>query len=275
MLIGLLGAFGCAVAYGIATVLQAVATRRVEVADGFDPRLLVRLARSGPYLASMALDGLGFAAVVLALRTLPLFLVQAAVASSVGVTALIASRLLGVRLGRREVAALWGMGAGLLLLAVSARPEEATPLAVAGQWAVLGGLVPLAGLVAVAARRPADQACLVLSATAGLGFGGVGIAARVLPVPHPWWHVAASPVPWALAGYAVIALYCYAAALQRGQVTSVAAVTFAVETVVPALVGLALLGDRSRAGFAPIAGAGFVVTLVAAVALARLAEVPA
>src|SRR3954451_6175052 len=112
MLLGLLGAFGCAVAYGIATVVQAVATRRVETVEGFDPRLLIRLSHSVPFVASLALDALGFAASVLALRTLPLFLVQAAVASSVGVTALVAARWLDVRLGRREVASLWALGAG-------------------------------------------------------------------------------------------------------------------------------------------------------------------
>jgi len=66
----------------------------------------------------------------------------------------------------------------------------------------------------------------------------------------------------------------YAAALQRGRVTMVAAITFGVETVVPALIGLALLGDRARPGFAPVAAAGFVVTVAAALALARLAELP-
>ena len=274
MLLGLIGALGCAVAYGIATVLQAVATRRVATSEGFDPRLLVRLARSAPYLASLALDGAGFAAAVLALRTLPLFLVQAAVAASVGVTAVVAARWLHVRLGRRETAALYGLGAGLVLLAVSARPEEAAGLGRAGEWAVLAGLVPLAALVAVAGLWPAERAAVGLAVGAGLGFSGTGIAARVIQVPDPWWHVAASPVLWALAGYGVVALYCYAAALQRGRITVVAAVTFAVETVVPALIGLALLGDRARAGFGPVAAAGFVVTVAAAVALARLADVP-
>jgi hypothetical protein len=274
MLVGLIGAFGCAIAYGIATVAQAVATRSVETVEGFDPGLLLRLTRSVPYLASLALDAVGFAAVVLALRTLPLFLVQAAVASSVGVTALVAARWLQVRLGRREIGALWALGAGLVLLAVSARPEEATPISATGQWAVLGGVLAVVALIALAAVRPAGQAAVALAVGAGLGFGGVGIAARVLEVPDPWWGVVVLPVTWALVGYGATALHCYAAALQRGRVTVVAAVTFAVETVVPALIGLTLLGDRARDGYGAVATAGFVVTLGAAVALARLAEVP-
>jgi drug/metabolite transporter (DMT)-like permease len=274
MVLGLLGALSCAVAYGIATVLQAVATRRVATTEGFDPRLLVRLARSVPYVASLALDGAGFAAVVLALRTLPLFLVQAAVASSVGVTALIAAWWLKVRLGRREIAGLVGLGVGLALLALAAEPEAASPLPPAGGWIVLAGVVPVAALVVTAARWSPARATIGLAIGAGLGFGGVGIAARVLPVPHPWWTIVAAPTAWSLAGYSALALYCYAAALQRGRVTVVAAVTFAVETVVPALIGLTLLGDRARPGYGAVAAAGFVVTLGAAVQLARMAEVP-
>jgi hypothetical protein len=272
--LGLLGALVTAVAYGVATVLQSVASRRVAVVDGFDPRLLVRLSRSMPYLIGLALDGVGFLAGVLALRTLPLFLVQAAIASSVGVTALVAAHWLRVRLGHREVAALWALGAGLVLLAVSARPEAATALAAAGQWAVLAGLLPLLLLIVVAGRWSPARAGVALAAAAGLGFGGVGIAARALEVPAVRWHLVASPLLWALAGYGVVAIYCYAAALQRGRVTVVAAITFGVETVVPALIGLALLGDRARPGFGPVAASGFVVTVGAALALARLAELP-
>lgn len=275
MMPGLIGALLCAVAYGLATVLQAVATRRVPAAEGFDPRLLVRLAGSLPYLGGLALDAVGFAASVLALRTLPLFLVQAAVASSVGVTALAARVWLHVGLGRREVAALWFLGLGLLLLAVSARAEPAAALAAPGQWALAAGVLPLAGLVAWAGRWRRARAGVGLAAGAGLGFGGVGIAARVLAVPHPWWQLTASPVAWALIGYAAVALYCYAAALQRARVTVVAAVTFAVETVVPALIGLEFLGDRPRSGFALVALAGFAATVGGALALAGLADLPA
>ena len=55
-------------------------------------------------------------------------------------------------------------------------------------------------------------------------------------------------------------------------VAVVAAVTFAVETVVPAVVGYAVLGDRARQGFLPVAVAGLLLTLGAAIALARHSE---
>jgi len=60
--------------------------------------------------------------------------------------------------------------------------------------------------------------------------------------------------------------------LQRGKVTIVAAVMFSVETIVPAVVGVAWLGDRARAGMVPVAVAGFVLTVGASLVLARFAE---
>src|SRR3954469_9942042 len=158
MVLGLVGALLSAVAYGVATVLQAVAARRETAAEGFDPGLLLRLTRSVPYVSGLLLDAAGFGASVLARRTLPLFLVQAAIASSVGVTALVAARWLGVRLSRPEIIALWGLGLGLVLRAASARPEEAAALPAAGEWTVLAGLLPLIGLMLLAGSWPDTRA---------------------------------------------------------------------------------------------------------------------
>src|SRR4051794_21678879 len=188
VVLGLLAALFTAVAYGLATVLQGVGTRRLAVAP-VDARLLLRLARSLPYLAGLALDGVGFVATVLALRVLPLFLVQAAVAASIGVTALGARLWLGARLGRREQGDLVVMGAGLLLLAVSAEAEGAEPLPRAGQWLVFGVTVLVAVLAVVAGRAPAHRSVPALAAAAGLGFSVVGIAARAIEVGPPWWTV--------------------------------------------------------------------------------------
>src|SRR5690242_697668 len=271
MALGLLAVLLTAVTYGLATVLQSVGTRRLAVAP-VDARLLLRLSRSLPYLAGLALDGVGFVASVLALRVLPLFLVQAAVASSIGVTALAARFWLGARLGRRERVDLVVLGAGLLLLAVSAEAEGATPLPRTGQWVVLAVTVVVAGLSVLAARAPAARAATALAAAAGLGFGAVGVAARAIEVGPPWWPVLGEPLLWALAVGGLVALTCYAAALQRGAVTVVAAVTLAVETVVPAVVGYLVLGDRARPGFLPVAVTGLVLMLVGGIGLARHAE---
>jgi hypothetical protein len=271
---GLLGALVAAGCYGTASVLQAVGSRRVAGTAGLDPRLIVRLAGQLPFVAGLALDLAGFAASVLALRTLPLFLVQAAAAASVGVTALLAARFLGARLARPELAALAALGGGLVLLALSARPEPAVPLSPAGRWWVLAGVGGVLLLGAAAARAAGRWATTGLATAAGLAFGGVGLAARVLPVPSPLWRVAEEPVAYALAGYGVLGILLFATALQRGSVTTATAIMVALETVVPAAIGLAWLGDAARPGYGGVAGAGFALTLAGAVALARYGEPP-
>ena len=99
-------------------------------------------------------------------------------------------------------------------------------------------------------------------------FQDEGVSARVIKVPQPWWRVAADPVLWSLLGYSLVGLVCYALALQRGSVTAVAAVTFTVETVVPAVIGLAWLGDGVRAGLSTVAALAFALTLAGCLRLA-------
>lgn len=272
MILGLVGALLAALCYGVATVCQAVAAGRATAAAGLDPRLLGRLLRQTPYLAGLLLDLLGFAASALALRTLPLFLVQAAVAASVGVTALVAVRVLGVRLGRAERRALVVVGGGLLLLAASARAEAAAPVGRGTGWVLLAGVAVVLAAGLWLSRLAGRGAAAGVAAAAGLAFGGAGIAARVIVLPDPWWRLAADPTAWALAGYGALGVLLFATALQRGSAISTAAVTFAVETVVPAAVGLALLGDRARPGFGPVAAVGFGATVLGAMFLARYAE---
>ena len=272
---GLLSAFAAAVLYGGGTILQAVGVRRAAGAevDGFWATVWAgRL-----YGLGLLLDTVGFLASLLALRTLPLFVVESAIASSVAVTAVLAVLFLGVRLSRREVVALAAVGVGLVALAVSARAGTAAPLPGWASWLLLGSAVPVAGLGAVALRLEGSTGAALLAATAGLGFGGVGIAARVVDIPADLWRLVQDPVGWALLAFSAIALPAYGAALQRGSVTTVAALTFAVETVVPAAIGLVWLGDGVRSGQAPVALVGFVLTLGGSIALARHAaeEVPA
>jgi drug/metabolite transporter (DMT)-like permease len=266
MVAGLLSALAAAVLYGVGTVLQAVGVRRggAAVSGG----RWAQLWAGRLYAVGLLLDALGFVASIAALRTLPLFLVESAIASSVAITAVLAVLFLGAALDRREVFALVGVGVGLVALAVAARDGSAVPLSGAAPWLVLGSVLPVAGLGVVALRLGGAGAVL-LAVTAGLGFGGVGVAARVVVIPSPVWGLLLDPVLWALLAYAGIALLAYGLALQRGSVTTTAAVTFTVETVVPAAIGLMWLGDRVRAGAGPVAALGFVLTLGGCILLAR------
>lgn len=272
MIGGLAAALAAAVCYGLGSILQAMAATDSTVSDHLDVVGLARLIVQWRYVAGLALDLLGFLAAVVALRLLPLFVVQAAVASSVGVTALAAHLILHARLSGRERLALVALVAGLVLLALAGRPERARHLAEPFPAVLLAGAAVLGAMAALLTRSSAARAGAGLAAGAGTAFGAVGVAARAFEVPHHWLDAAGDPLLYAIVAYGAIAILLYAAALQRSPVTTVAAVTFSVETVLPAALGLAVLGDHARTGMAPVAGAGFTLTLLASIALARFAE---
>jgi len=267
MVLGLACALFAALGYGSASVLQSVAARKEESGSGLDPRLLVRLARSVPYVSGLALDLAAFIASLVALRTMPLFLVQSAIAASVGVTAVIAAAI-GVRLDRREIASLIVLGTGLLLLAVSAQPDRGAPLALGVRWGLLISVVVLGAAGAVVARSRAPWSAHALAVLGGLAFTVVAVSARSLIVPGTLWPLLGDPGFWAILALGGLGMLLFTTALQRGSVTTVTALTFAVETIVPAAIGLAFLGDTTRPGFALVAAVGFVLTIAGTLALA-------
>jgi phosphatidylserine synthase len=62
--------------------------------------------------------------------------------------------------------------------------------------------------------------------------------------------------------------------LSRGSVTTAVAGMVVGETVGPALVGVAWLGDQTRPGMGWLVVAGFVVAVCATLALSRFGEAP-
>ncbi|MYV70402.1 hypothetical protein GT043_31575, partial [Streptomyces sp. SID2131] len=118
-------AFASAICYGTASVFQAVAARAAEpgTGGGVDVALLWRAVRQWRYLAGLCLDGLGFVLQIVALRTLPIYVVGAALAASLAVTAVVASRVLRVRLSRVEWTAVAVVCAGLAMLALASGRE--------------------------------------------------------------------------------------------------------------------------------------------------------
>ena len=266
MIVGLLLALGAAVTTGVASVLQAVAARRASEGTAADS--VSRLVVSPLYLGGVGLDGLGFLCIVAALHWLPLFLVQCAAASSVGVTALVGRRVLGTVLRRPEIVALFGLGAGLVLLASGAKAQAATAMATSSQWWLVIATLPILLAGGLLLRSGDARAGGLLAAIAGLAFAGTGVASRVLSDAHSVGEILRAPASYALVIYGVGGMVFFAAALQRTAVTTATAALFGLETLAASAVGLIVLGDSTRPGFGVPAVTGFVVTLACAVILA-------
>jgi drug/metabolite transporter (DMT)-like permease len=271
----LAGAFAASVAYGVATILQTVGARRDDVADELDTRLVSRLLGSAPYVAGLLLDALGFALSFAALRSLPLFTVQAIVASSLAVTALLAVLLLGAHLTRPEWLALLCVTTGLTLLALSASKQRPIHIDTLDRSLLVISVATVGTVAFVSARRRhgvTRSDGWAFGVLAGLMYGAGGIAARMLRTPHHVWQVVEDPALWALASAGILGLLLYAMALQRGTVTVATAAVVVAETLVPAAVGITLLGDRPAHGGTPVAAVGFGLAVAGAVALARHGE---
>lgn len=114
----------------------------------------------------------------------------------------------------------------------------------------------------------------VLGLVSGLGFGAVALASRVLVGFQPA-ELLRDPAAYVIVIAGALAFLCLATAMQRGSVTMVTAVMVVGETVLPAVIGVALLGDRTRPGYGPVAVIGFLAAVGAALMLARFGELAA
>ena len=263
---GLALAILASICSGLGSATEAFGVRRAH-ARRRQPGILPPLLREPLYFGGLAVDLLGFAFTIVALQLLPLFLVQAIVASSVAVTAIVVVAT-GRPLGRPGWIALSSSVFGLVLLSFSAVSGDVPALALIWHWLLLGMALPLAALGALGLRIENSWSAPVLAFAAGLAFTCVAVSARGLDIPDPAWRLLLQPSLWAIVVDGILGTALFALALERGRVTVVAAITFTTNTVLPAAIGILVLGDRVRSGYVPVAAAGFVMAVGGASSLA-------
>jgi hypothetical protein len=161
--------------------------------------------------------------------------------------------------------------AGLGLLGAAAESEGSDPVGLGFRLGLIGAVVVLAGAGIAAGKASRRVRTPALGLVAGLSFGVVAIAGRIIPSLAPL-DLLTDPATYTVAVAGGMAMLFYATALQRGSVTTSTAMMVLGETVFPSLVGVLVLGDRTRPGFAVVAVAGFVLAVAAALALARFGE---
>ncbi|AKT52614.1 hypothetical protein ADJ73_05630 [Arsenicicoccus sp. oral taxon 190] len=247
--------------YAVASVAQGLAASRASGAA---------VVTHPAYLVGLGCDGLAWVASLVALRALPLFVVQSLLAGSLAVTVLLATVVLRVSPRGRDWLAIAVVTAGLTGVALSSGSEASTA---PPSW-YAGSVVALVVVTLVASaalwRRGHP---LALGALAGVGFSGLALAARAVQAPSGEGlamvlGVAAQPVAWALVASGVAGAVMYARGLELGSLGPVTAVMWVVEVLLPGVVGVAVLGDGVRGGWAPVALAGVALAVGGCVALA-------
>ena len=271
MVIGYLLALAAALGSGTGSVLESVGIRRAG-AFGGDTDDLGKISRQWIYCLGVAIDIASFVAGAAALHRLPLFLVQSTLAFSVGVTAVITA-VMGTRLGRAGWLSLATAAVGLVLLGLSAQPGQAHALPHGWRWVILLTVVPVCLIGYYGSRSTMRLSAALLAFGAGLGFTAVAVSARTLHLPHEFLHWFGDPSVWAIMLNGVAATVVFALALQKGLPTTVSAVMFTTDTVLPSVIGLTLLGDGIRSGWASAAGLGFVLAVSGAVVLAHVSAI--
>ncbi|WP_435737953.1 hypothetical protein V5D56_04980 [Cellulosimicrobium sp. PMB13] len=243
-------AVGAAVAYAVSTIMQAVATRR---AHG------LAAVRHPLVLGGLALDGVAFLLSLLALDHLPLFVVQAVVASSLVGVVILARVVLHAALRRTDLLWIGVVVGALVVLALAAGEQPASePPAAFTTWTVVVS-VALVAAVALAYRRGHP---ILLALLGGLGYSVAAVAARGAHASGDLLDTVLQPLAVAIVAAGAAGVLGYLRALEKGSVGSVAATVSVVEVLVPGAVGLLVLDDVVRDGW----GVPAVVATVLAVA---------
>ena len=243
--------------YALSTMLQALEARQAPLASALRASLLIRLFQKRTWLAGSAVGGLGWGLQAVALTFASIALVQPALGLGLIVLLVFGHRLLGEKVGRREVGGALTVVGGVAVLAWAA-PTGIDHFTHSGRLAIAiaGGLVVAAPRALRLARLAGGLATSVAS---GLGWAWVGLATalfdRALANEH-WvdavlWGSGAGLVSWS-------SLVIGMSALQVWPATRSWPITFALEIAAPPAFAPVL----TSGGVGPAHGVPFALALV-------------
>jgi drug/metabolite transporter (DMT)-like permease len=252
--------------------LQAIEAREVPHEHGLKLSLIGRLVRRPRWLIGTALNVLALPTQTAALLLAPLTAVQPADAAGLLLLLFLGSRVLGERVGRRELAAVAALIAGIAVLTAAAPKREV---------AEIHGIDVLLPLIVVAAialaplvlRRLTGPNSIIVVFGAGFAFAltafATKLAADAIAEGEPLQFGVAVAV--AAAG-ALTGMVSEQTALQRRPATQVAPIIFVIELLVPIALALLVVGEQWGGSVAAILG-GIAVVVAAVVVLGRAPQV--
>lgn len=256
-----------AILNGIAAVLEKVTADKQQKARKLRLNYWFRMFADWPYILGFVLDIGAWILTLIAVHTLPLFVVQPIVAFGVVVTVIVEFLWMHRKIGPKIAGSIALIFIGIALIALTATPETAIAVRGVVEWIIL--LIPAALAVAgsITARYDNRGANTLLGALSGISFGGTAITGRMLNLSGPYWHVLYSPIFWSLAAYGVIGILMFTVALQRHNASIVNAASVMFDTIFPLLIGVFFLGDKPRNGDWTIVAFGVTLAVVGAITI--------
>jgi drug/metabolite transporter (DMT)-like permease len=259
MVFGMLLAFTASALFNVAVAVQALDARTLAAEHSLRLSLLGQLLRRRRWRIGMGLALAGWPFHAAALLLAPLSAVQPALAAGLLILLVAASRLLGERVGRRELAGVLAIVAGEAGLAWAAPHRSASHSHGAGLVVALIVLGAVALLPYVYRQRRAVVG-LPSVMSAGVAFALSGFVTKLVSddVSGGAWF---SAWLWAdlVGAAAVIGVLSENTALQTRPASQVAPLVFSAQTVLPVLLAPLLGGEHW--GKTPLGGGALLISL--------------
>jgi drug/metabolite transporter (DMT)-like permease len=270
--IGILLAFLCAILANLGFFFKhrgACACAKVEIRHPL--RSAKALWTSKWFAIGMLVGGGGWVLHVAAISLAPLSVVQVVLSGGVVLIAVMADRVFGFTVGRRQ---WWGLALtaiGLILLGITMPDPNGShaTFSSAGLIVFEGALLGMGGLLILGPRAgaPVEHHGVMLAAAAGILFGVCNVAVKALSGMADGAGVLGLMSPWLLiAGVAsAAAFYASARSLQDGEAVEVIAITGTAANIAGIAGGIVVFGDPMPGTALGIAvqGLAFVLVVVA------------
>ncbi len=269
-------ALAAACCYETGYALQALEARRAPPERAMRPSLITHLARRPVWIGATALSLIGWPLQIAALSQAPLTLVQPTLALGLLLLLVLGVRVLGERVGTREIVAV-ALVIGSVAVFAWAAPrdtgdvERGAGLVVALSILIAATIAPYA----IGLARESGYPMLLLVASAGAADGLAAFVAKIVAQDAAAGALV-GVVVWAalVAAVVIIGLISESTALQRFAATRVAPTVLVMQIVIPVVLA-PLVGGEGWSG-TPLGGAVLGAALVAiAVGAGLLASSPA
>jgi drug/metabolite transporter (DMT)-like permease len=272
--LGILLALACAFVANLGFFYKYRGANSVSKVEVRHPLRSARTLFSSRWFAiGMIVAAASWALHVAALALAPMSVVQVALAAGVVLIAVMADRMFGFKVGRRQWLGLWLTAAGLVMLGLTlpamhgAHSHFSDPAMISFE----AGLFGLGGLLIMGPRMggPAEHHGMMLGAASGILFGVSDISIKALTgIVGAHGPLALLLSPWlAVAALAsIFAFYASARGLQDGDAVPVIAVTGTAANIAGVAGGILVFGDPMSGSAVGIVfqSLAFVLVLVAA-----------
>lgn len=249
--IGIMLALGCALVSNLGFFFKYRGANATAAVDMRHPLRTARTLYSSKWFTLGMLIATGsWGLHVAALALAPMSVVQVSLAAGVVFIAVMADKILGIRIGRRQWAGLWLMALGLAMLGLTlpvvhgahSHFSDVPMIAFEAGFFFVGGLL----IVGPRVGGPVQHHGIMLGAASGVLFGVSDTAIKALTgifgahgataiLFSPWFGVAVAA--------SILAFYASAKGLQDGEAVPVIAVTGTAANIAGIASGLIVFGD--------------------------------